>query len=242
MFRVELPALAPLPADCKLVSIPGGEEIIVECKIGQYRIKSDGPSRPRTLQHMKATRVADRMIFTWRSQWDYIYTKHSRSRKALFIPRDRIPKKWWNQPSSEGSGDWLQWPATDDFARYEIDIGTDQSLVKGIERILEGNPLKAMDPIPLAHVSPESMSETDTRADTSQQMGLGERLSAGNWYENGFDRGFGSHNHGSIRAESYRVWAAEALSELCRSRQVSSNPALMLPSDGCANALAVEKA
>ena len=103
---------------------------------------------------------------------------------------------------------------------YKIDGHTNESLVKGMERILDSNPWRATEPIPLAHVSPESMTEIDSRAHPDLQGGVAEGFSTGCWYKHGFDKGLGSYHHKEIRAESYSVWAAEALMELCRVRQV----------------------
>ena len=219
-FRVELLALAPLLGDCKLVSIPTGKEIIVECKTGHCELKREDGHGSWCLLHQGYASGSAKLIFSWRSQWDYLYTKLARSQDALFVPRDRIPKRWWNYPPSKGG--WLQWPATEGWAWYKIDGRTNESLVTGMERILERHPWKATEPIPLAPLSPESMTEIDSRAHPDQHGGVTERLSTGRRYENGFDKGLGSHHHEMLRAESYSVWAAEALMELCRLRQVHS--------------------
>ena len=217
-FRVELLALAPLLGDCKLVSIPTGDEIIVECKTGHCRLgRTNGP-KVRRLLHAGYQMASQKLIFTWRSQWDYLYTKLSRSHEALFIPRDRIPKGWWNYPNPKR--EWLQWPATEGWVRYKIDGHTNESLVTGMEEILESNPWKATEPISLAHLSPESMIEIDSRAHPDRHGGVDENRSTGRWYKDGFNRGLGSHHHKVLRGESYSVWAAEALLELCRLRQV----------------------
>ncbi len=160
-FRIELLALAPLLSDCKLVSIPTRQEIIVECKTGHFELMREDAQGSWCLFHQGcALGYAKKLIFSWRSQWDYLYTKLARSHDGLFIPRDRIPKGWWNYPPSKG--EWLQWPATEDWARYKIDGRTNESLVTGMERILERYPWKATEPIPLAYVSPESMTEIDS--------------------------------------------------------------------------------
>ena len=222
-FRVELLALAPLLGDCKLVSLPTGDEIIIECKTGHCRLgQTDVPGVWRLL-HAGCASASARLIFTWRSQWDYLYTKLAESHDALFIPRDRIPKGWWNYPASKG--EWLQWPATEEWTRYKINGRTNKSLITGMERILESNPWKATEPIPLAHLSPEAMTEIDSRGHPDQHGDVAEHLSTGRWYKNGFDRGLGSYHHKVLRGESYSVWAAEALMELCRLRQVYSTSA-----------------
>ena len=222
-FRVELLALAPLLGDCKLISIPTDEEIIVECKTAHCKLRHEDAQGSWCLLHQPYALGSSRLIFSWRSQWDYLYTKLAGSHEGLFIPRDRIPKGWWNCPGSKG--EWLQWPATEGWARYKIDRRTKESLVAGMERILERNPWKATEPIPLAPISPEAMTGIDSRAHPDQHGGVAERLSTGRWYKNGFDRGFGSHHHKVLRADSYSLWAAEALIELCRFRQVYSTSA-----------------
>ena len=218
-FRVELLALAPLLGDCKLVSISTGEEIIIECKTGHCQI---GPTNGRLL-HMGCAMYSARLIFTWRAQWDYFYTELPDSHDALFIPRDRIPKGWWNYPCS--SGELLKWPATERWTEYRIDGRTKETLVRGMENILDRHSWIAAEPIPLAHVSPESLAEIDSRARPDQHGDVAERLSTGRWYKHGFDKGFGSRHHNEPRAESYSVWAAEALMELCRLRQGCSTSA-----------------
>ena len=103
-----------------------------------------------------------RAIFTWRAQWDFLYSHVIDQHQVLFVPRDKIPKNWWNVPISDEVV-WLDWPADhpESFHKYLVDTSPVR-LVRGIEKSLEVNSAKAQEPILMASITSASLSETDT--------------------------------------------------------------------------------
>ena len=101
------------------------------------------------LQHSQNSMLfSTRAVFTWRAQWDILYSHVNDRDQALFVPRDKIPKNWWNVPLSDEVV-WLDWPADhpESFRRYLVDRTTDARLVRDIEESLDVNSAKAQEPV-----------------------------------------------------------------------------------------------
>ena len=103
--------------DFAFVHKPTGVEVIVEAKGKHCYYDLEGEAT--YMHHHQYVKGFDgRMIFSWRVQWDFLFTEHISEDKALFLPRDLIPKDWWN--ASSGSGKMLKWPTEKPRCSQEI--------------------------------------------------------------------------------------------------------------------------
>ena len=217
-YRINYCDIRPVFGDFKITHLLTGEDSYVEDKICHCRMEQNTETGLLSLQHLQTSLAStDRALFTWRVTWDYLYTHITSSsgrQLALFAPRDRIPKTWWNVPLSEEPV-WLDWPAdhTDSWDKYLVDRTTDDRLVHDIEEILRKNPAKAQEPIPMASVNPATLTEMNSQPETAQSFIPEEK-----WNSSTFRRGYGSAAHAELRGETYQVWASEVLLELCRAR------------------------
>ena len=208
-FTIEFVRIAPLIGDFKIIYTEGGvrREVFVEMKSGHCRVSRD------TLEHAQAAlHYTQRAIFTWKAKWDYIFT-HIDQDRAIFIPRDEIPKEWWNAAISTDRSFQLQWPAQKPFEHYMIDLSCERGSVRDLEAVLrrrrsETGSMRAQIPIDID-------VDTDRVADESDDNNLRPESK---WSTRGFQRGFGSPLHESLRGATYEVWASEALLKLCRQR------------------------
>ena len=214
-FAVTYLDIRPVFGDFKIVHLLTGEESFVEAKTLHCRVEAVG-SGTLLLQHSQTCLPdPDRAVFTWRAQWDYLYThvaSDSSSEHALFVPRDKIPKSWWNRPLSEGTV-WLDWPVDhpDKFEKYLVNRSSDARLVHDMEKILATNSARAQEPISIASVAAATLTEMD-RPETPSFF-REER-----WNTSIYRRGHGSAAHHTLRGDTYHGWASEVLLELCRAR------------------------
>lgn len=208
-FRIEFIRIAPLLGDFKIIYTEDGvrREVFVEMKSGHCRVSGG------ILEHAQAALFyTQRPIFSWKAKWDYILTHIDRDR-AIFIPRDEIPKEWWNAAISADRGCQLQWPAEKPFEHYMIGLSSESRSVRDLEGVLrrrrsETGSMRAQIPIDID-------VDTDPVADESDDNDL---LPESKWSTRGFQRGFGSPLHEDLRGATYEVWASEALLKLCRER------------------------
>lgn len=172
-YRVELILNAPLFGDCKLVNVGNDQEQFIECKSGSCQFEYDAEGRPCVLRHYQSRLgFSDVQIFTWKCQWDFLYTVAessgiSRPRHiAAFIPRDEIPQSWWNAPleddqAIETSHYSLSWTVDEDrsFRDFVIEDLEDTShLVRRIIDIVEEHG-SAQGPVPMAPIASKTLEE-----------------------------------------------------------------------------------
>ena len=174
-FRVQFCDIQLMLGDFKITHLLTREDSHVEAKSSHCRLIFDEETQTPLLQHSQtALSSSDRAVFTWRAQWDYLYThitSTSGSQQALFVPRDKIPKYWWNVPLADGSV-WLDWPADHphSFDSFLVDEATDVRLVHDMERILMMNPTKAQVPIQMALVDSETLTEVSCQLEGNQSF------------------------------------------------------------------------
>ena len=213
--------MQPYLGDGKILHVKFGEESHFEAKNCNCVITRDKVSGMYQIQHQdgrkqESTKAAPYLyVFTWRAQWDYLY---SRSRygvnKALFVPRDKIPKSWWTAPKVKDS--WVEWPRDELKAAQKYIINTDTALgqVKAMEKILRRNPSKAQDPLEMNPMPASALlgeGETDVEDDSTY-------LNHEVWETNEYKKGHGSAAHGTLKEDTYAQWASEILIEICRAR------------------------
>ena len=235
-FRVELLTIFPLFGDFKITQISTGIEIIVEIK-ADHCVYAPNKEIPHMRHSQLSMGFTNRHIFTWKTQWDFLYTTTTKNRQqALFLPRDLIPPTWWNA-TPDNSGGTLEWPSTDvDILKdYTVDLASDYQLVTDIERVLcstkrQRTSMKPQRSVPSAvrHVEPPTEvcvegpnhgNLVGRAEDIVSRSGLNPRWRR--WSSSQYQRGFGSNLHEQCRGKSYELWAAEALTELFRRRFVS---------------------
>ena len=208
-FRIEFVRIAPLNGDFKIIYTEDGvrRAVFVEMKSEHCRVSGD------MLEHAQAALgYTQRAIFTWKANWDYIFT-HIDQDRAILIPRDEIPKEWWNAAISTDRSFQLQWPAQKPFEHYMIDLSSKRGSVRDLEGVLrrrqsETGSMRAQNTIDID-------VDTDRVDDESDDHDLRPQSK---WSTRGFQRGFGSHLHEKLRGATYEVWASEALLKLCRQR------------------------
>lgn len=156
-FKITLPDIYPMIGDCKIIDIITGEEIFVELKGAHCRIVGD--TSP-VIHHQQFCVFGSelRSLFCWKAQWDFLYTWPNLSPKwkhiVLFIPRDEVPRSWWNPENGRRS--YREWPGSSEIVtKYSVDLTSPKKFVAGIERILHsrmqnGKSFKAQNPIPVA--------------------------------------------------------------------------------------------
>ena len=214
-FAVRFFDIRPIFGDFKIAHLGTGTESFVEAKSLHCRIQKIKETGRFLLQHSQTCLPSPtRAIFTWRAQWDFLYSHVNDGDQALFVPRDKIPKNWWNFPLSDEVV-WLDWPAdhTESFSDYLVDRTADARLVRDIERSLGANSAKAQEPIPMAYITSASLTETDTEPEITASFFREEH-----WNSSTYRRGYGSAAHTELKGDTYHVWASEVLLELCRAR------------------------
>lgn len=212
-FQVELVGVSPMLADMKLIDPSRKVEIFVEMKEKFCNLITTGHSQ--VLGFMQV-RDGTRLTFSWKSQWDYIYsTVANMPSTAILLPRDEIPLTWFNFWPKK-SGFVLELEA--DFQQYSVDTHSDETMVQDIEKILirmekKSGSMRAKRPIPV-EVSEEEYSQRTT----VHRQG-GEHWEE-RWSTSSFLRGLGSAEHGELRDLTYGQFASEVLIEICRARLV----------------------
>lgn len=216
MFAVRFFDIRPIFGDFKIAHLGTGIESFIEAKTQHCRIREIEETGELTLQHSQTILPSPtRAVFTWRAQWDFLYShviSDSDREQALFVPRDKIPRNWWNVPLSDEVV-WLDWSADqpESFREYLVDRTADDRLVRDVERILDANPAKAQEPIPIASITPASLAETDASPEITASFFREEY-----WNSSTYRRGYGSAAHTELKGDTYHVWASEVLLELCR--------------------------
>ncbi|KAL9034962.1 MAG: hypothetical protein Q9180_005116 [Flavoplaca navasiana] len=171
-FRMEFVDLFPISGDMKLVHNATGTEILVEVKKGHcdFTLGEELEPSQRYMKHGQDVRgLRDKQVFSWKAPWDYIYTVQERSKRreeALFIPRDKIPKSWWNQIPL-GADDYnLAWPANniETVRQYVVDLRSPNSIATDIKRIIiltldQTKSIKAQDDITIKKIHIKPLSE-----------------------------------------------------------------------------------
>lgn len=145
--------------------------------------------------------------------------------EAFLIPRDAIPTEWWTRPADDTTR--LQWrsDATVGFRQFAVDATTRLHLIRDIEQILktwerDSGSMKAQ------------ILPPPRQPSTGQEMGMDEDAVGGDpdlviseehslihkqpWFPHVYELGQGSALHGTLRGNTYEVWASEILLELCR--------------------------
>lgn len=217
-FSINFCDIRPMLGDFKITNRWSGESSHVESKTEHCRLIRDEQKGILSLQHLHGwDPTSYRGVFTWKAQWDYLYS-HIRSdstlNQALFVPRDSIPKSWWNYPRSN-EPDWLDWPADygHRFEEYLVNTTPNRRLVEEMETILTRNLKKAQDPISMVSMGSAALMET------GNQLGIDQSFFAEEpWDSSEYRRGHGSAAHPELKGETYHMWASEVLLELCRAR------------------------
>lgn len=97
-FRVNYCDIRPVFGDFRITHVLTDEDSFVEAKSLHCRIVQVANTGSLLLQHSQTSlSSSNRAVFTWRSQWDYLYTHISSDlgpKQAFFVPRDKIPKSW----------------------------------------------------------------------------------------------------------------------------------------------------
>lgn len=137
-FEVHLVDIFPISGDFKFVEKSTGVEMIVETKGGHCIFNLD-QEEGGFMNHVQYPYgVRGRLIFSWKAQWDYIYTTNALCNKdeALFIPRDVIPPTWWNARPPHDQR--LTWPSDhlDVLRQFIVHLTPCSQLVADIEGIL----------------------------------------------------------------------------------------------------------
>ena len=149
-YQLNFCEIRPIFGDFKILHRTSGVESHIEEKTDHCRLVRDKETGNLVLQHLQSScGYTDRPVFTWKAQWDFLYASiipdpgDLGASQALFVPRDRIPKSWWNHPLADDAT-WLTWPIahTYPFEEYLVDT-TLRRVVDGMERILDHNPKKA---------------------------------------------------------------------------------------------------
>ena len=220
-YSIEHVVIHPILGDFKIVHLPNLQEYFVEAKSGLWRTAKDSDTNTLTMEHTQhKAGLSPKPIFSWKSTWDYLFTtRPSGNPRALLIPRDKIPKEWWNTPTGEDEQVWLQWPIqhTSNFRDFTVDLKDDLRLVNDIVRILQTHS-KPRDSIEMSPNMPLSVAEAFDQIDRNSD--LGQTLPSDEaWSSADYQRGFGSYKHRKpLRGPTNEAWAAEVLMELCRQR------------------------
>ncbi|KAI4238425.1 MAG: hypothetical protein LQ349_001105 [Xanthoria aureola] len=215
-FRVELVGLRPLLGDLKLIERATGLELIVELKDGMCELPRQGENGAKVLRHSQ-TQLSNNTVFNWTRQWDFLFTTVD-SAVAFLIPRDRIPKDWWNSQHRVVE-------TSDDFGEYRIDTRSPRRTVHDIERVLDlaketTNSMAAREKIPFGSCPWKTMEQPDDEelpgddgtADDGADLLLPER-----WSTIAYTKGFGSYQQShDMRGNTYAFWQSELLWEKCR--------------------------
>ncbi|KAL8762040.1 MAG: hypothetical protein Q9184_001887 [Pyrenodesmia sp. 2 TL-2023] len=159
-FKVQCVDILPVTGDFKLVQKSTGTELLVEAKKCHCSFSLDRGKKGFMTHQQYSCGVDERYIFSWKAQWDYLYTLNENETEALFIPRDIIPPSWWNYPSRT-----VDWPTAqiDDLRQYVVRLKPRARLLDDMERILQTrqktHSLKALDPIETETLLLEPLTE-----------------------------------------------------------------------------------
>ncbi len=221
-FRISFCDVRPMLGDFKIAHLQTGEFSHVEDKILHCEVIYVEETEAYSLRHAQTCLMSpERAVFTWKAQWDYLYShinfnSNFGPKQALFVPRDKIPKSWWNVPLSDATV-WLKWPAdhSESFREYIVDTSANARLVRDMERILTANPAKAQAPVKVTEMAllADSLTEAEPTASAAESF-----LAEEKWDSSSFRRGHGSPAHPELRGDTYLAWASEVLLELCRQR------------------------
>ncbi|KAL8799106.1 MAG: hypothetical protein Q9182_006139 [Xanthomendoza sp. 2 TL-2023] len=247
-FRVEFVDVLPLLADFKLVDLRDGTQIFVEAKLGQCAFVLGNKKSSNYMYHMQYTQTTaneGRLVFTWKVQWDFLYTEFGH--QALFIPRDMIPSTFWQERTNAK----VWWPedTLDSLRSFVVNQSSASQMVADMERILSTLKsrkftVKALEEIPVTPYYDEPLNELLFDSSEPEVPSLSDLLprhvmSPGGvlpqqndifpladvvpsgrfghgWNSKHYRRGFGSPHHPQLRGSTYESWASEALMELCR--------------------------
>ena len=208
--------MSPLLADLKLIGQHRKVELFVEdhCYL-------KGKRRSKTSQVLSIQQILrpERLMFSWKSQWDYLFLTAEKMRvKAFLLPRDQIPIAWFN---SRPQGRYVKMPSG--FEEYSVDVSSEESKVRGIEKIIDmedrNGSIKAKRPIPVESTRREYLKKG--------YLGRKDSLDSGMWFQrwstSGFLRGFGSADHGEARGLTYGQFSSEVMIEICYTRSVKTD-------------------
>ncbi|KAL9035157.1 MAG: hypothetical protein Q9180_005010 [Flavoplaca navasiana] len=235
-FKVQFVEILPITADFKFFQESTGLKIFVEAKKSHCKFNLD-VGAASFMSHAQWDSKMERLVFSWKAQWDFLYTLDIHERQALFIPRDFIPQTFWNaRPCT--ADEWLDWPIDDlDMLREcVVRVTNDRQLAIDMERILDmterrTRSMKAQNPIPIKssvaemtaqmrEVEADELEENDEPTlPTRQAINLDDldiEDTPTSFDHRDYQRGFGSHLHEEGRGLTYENWAKEALIELCR--------------------------
>ena len=178
-FKVHLVDIFPPSGDFKFLQQPSGAQIIVEVKKMHCAFDlNQGKHSFMTHEQYALGFAAKKLIFSYKAQWDYIYTTNELDRKtALLIPRDMIPRSFWN--ARPPMGQRLVWPTDSlgDLKKCVVHVEPHSQMVKDMESILDAvgcqtQSVKAQRPLPY---DPSVINESDTveGEGVEQDWGLG---------------------------------------------------------------------
>ena len=171
------------------------------------------------MDHYQCERGETRDIFSWKAQWDFLFTvvtlnETARTSRAFLISRDAIPHEWWTAEYEEQK--WLEWPRERalELARYNINIWRPRQLVSKAESILLDQKkisLKASVRIPMKRWAPVAALHDEPWQHNPHINPPGPEYT---WSSEGYLRGFGSCKHKELRGDTSQSWSAEVLMEL----------------------------
>ena len=251
-FQAEFMEINPILSDLQITHLPSKTSIFVELKTTHCQVVKDGAGRDVIEHYQKALGYLDKLLFTFKAQWDYLITTvgplgigqspktaPGNLSKALCLPRDEIPAHWWkNAEVSQSQGiplltwtsdqeDWLQ--------KYTLNFGNPRELVQDLRRIFGSDPtrMKAHREIHMESSSAKILVDDHgpNEEDEADEEGDGEWEDENDvqdiddvTIDNHFRIGFGSPSHPQItHSEVYEFWAYEVFMELCRRRSVRAN-------------------
>ena len=92
-FRFDFNQFYRFFGDCKVIHT-SGVELFIECKVAHCRVNAS-----LYMDHLQCERGEKRDIFSWKAQWDFLFTLVGLQKKAgnlhgFLIPRDVIPHEW----------------------------------------------------------------------------------------------------------------------------------------------------
>ncbi|KAL8864366.1 MAG: hypothetical protein Q9174_007379 [Haloplaca sp. 1 TL-2023] len=129
-------------------------------------------------------------VFTWQSDWDYLLTlvesgecdqeqptSMAGAKHAYFIPRDEIPRRWWNAKTPDlggtgehaGANQFLTWASAIPIEDFQVDVSIGDKLVRDVLRIMDKYG-KAEVEIPLGPLKPFEIHAEENMGD--EDVGL----------------------------------------------------------------------
>ena len=153
-FRIALTDITPIIGNCKLIHVSTGQEIVMEIKDKHCWI-IDSETSDKSVAHLiYAIGFKQRMIFTWKVEWAYLFTIID-DEQALFIPRDQIPLSWWNNDLSSGRPEQkpiLKWSTNElssCWKEYVVRLRDSLQTVRDMETILANHQWNSLRTIPV---------------------------------------------------------------------------------------------